>query len=203
MTATKPCTLTIIVQTCKSTSSILIRFFFFQAEAGIRALYVTGVQTCALPISSVHVTLRATLNVLSDQGVGLRLADEDAGRIESEYFDVTQFQPEAQNYPPAERQIRMNFQIRPDTLGRGSILLISTVYQPFNVGVAGSRRRDHLGPSDHPGATYTKKILAKIEEAALGPERGFLDLRQDFLRVRRPGVIRRAEVVAPAAAGYA
>src|SRR6267378_4311947 len=26
------------------------RFFFFQAEDGIRVLYVTGVQTCALPI---------------------------------------------------------------------------------------------------------------------------------------------------------
>src|SRR5204862_5658382 len=30
----------------------LVRFpFFFQAEDGIRDLYVTGVQTCALPIS--------------------------------------------------------------------------------------------------------------------------------------------------------
>src|SRR5215469_18886353 len=29
----------------------LIFFFFFQAEDGIRDLYVTGVQTCALPIS--------------------------------------------------------------------------------------------------------------------------------------------------------
>src|SRR5574340_1341745 len=27
-------------------------FFFFQAEDGIRALLVTGVQTCALPISA-------------------------------------------------------------------------------------------------------------------------------------------------------
>src|SRR5690349_23690354 len=27
------------------------KFFFFQAEDGIRDLYVTGVQTCALPIS--------------------------------------------------------------------------------------------------------------------------------------------------------
>src|SRR5204862_1970532 len=27
-------------------------FFFFQAEDGIRYLYVTGVQTCALPISA-------------------------------------------------------------------------------------------------------------------------------------------------------
>src|SRR5690349_22176760 len=29
-----------------------VDFFFFQAEDGIRDLYVTGVQTCALPISS-------------------------------------------------------------------------------------------------------------------------------------------------------
>src|SRR5690349_25047644 len=28
-----------------------VRCFFFQAEDGIRDLYVTGVQTCALPIS--------------------------------------------------------------------------------------------------------------------------------------------------------
>src|SRR5204862_1077646 len=32
--------------------SLTLSFFFFQAEDGIRDLYVTGVQTCALPISS-------------------------------------------------------------------------------------------------------------------------------------------------------
>src|SRR5204862_2146284 len=30
---------------------VRLPFFFFQAEDGIRDLYVTGVQTCALPIS--------------------------------------------------------------------------------------------------------------------------------------------------------
>src|SRR5204862_5815879 len=35
-----------------SRSSDFPRFFFFQAEDGIRDLYVTGVQTCALPISA-------------------------------------------------------------------------------------------------------------------------------------------------------
>src|SRR6266496_3986044 len=30
---------------------VIFFFFFFQAEDGIRDLYVTGVQTCALPIS--------------------------------------------------------------------------------------------------------------------------------------------------------
>src|SRR2546422_6755322 len=34
-------------------------FFFFQAEDGIRDVAVTGVQTCALPISTVTATARA------------------------------------------------------------------------------------------------------------------------------------------------
>src|SRR5688572_31760035 len=33
-------------------TSFLLFFFFFQAEDGIRDLTVTGVQTCALPIST-------------------------------------------------------------------------------------------------------------------------------------------------------
>src|SRR5256886_7034427 len=35
-------------------SVIIFFFFFFQAEDGIRDLTVTGVQTCALPISDVE-----------------------------------------------------------------------------------------------------------------------------------------------------
>src|SRR5205085_5140084 len=35
----------------------LYNFFFFQAEDGIRDLTVTGVQTCALPISTTHCGL--------------------------------------------------------------------------------------------------------------------------------------------------
>src|SRR5437868_9422929 len=35
-----------------------VSFFFFQAEDGIRDRNVTGVQTCALPISPSHSALR-------------------------------------------------------------------------------------------------------------------------------------------------
>src|SRR2546430_7711476 len=35
-------------------------FFFFQAEDGIRDLTVTGVQTCALPISPISVSTPTT-----------------------------------------------------------------------------------------------------------------------------------------------
>src|SRR5204863_6429040 len=35
---------------CAFVLLLSVSFFFFQAEDGIRDLYVTGVQTCALPI---------------------------------------------------------------------------------------------------------------------------------------------------------
>src|SRR2546421_9000495 len=46
------------LHSCFLTNSIyvLFFFFFFQAEDGIRDLIVTGVQTCALPISRRQVT---------------------------------------------------------------------------------------------------------------------------------------------------
>src|SRR5215471_6080459 len=46
-------------------------FFFFQAEDGIRDLYVTGVQTCALPISDIDVPV----TVLPDREAVLAGAD--------------------------------------------------------------------------------------------------------------------------------
>src|SRR6266496_4344869 len=39
-------------------------FFFFQAEDGIRDLYVTGVQTCALPISQFGRRVTAAGNIV-------------------------------------------------------------------------------------------------------------------------------------------
>src|SRR2546430_7003706 len=62
---------------------IEVIFFFFQAEDGIRDLTVTGVQTCALPISDIVVGvaevgidsdgLMAVLNgvlVVAQKGIG-------------------------------------------------------------------------------------------------------------------------------------
>src|SRR5699024_2137998 len=43
-------TCTPLLSTCCQKSTSLAPFFFFQAEDGIRARNVTGVQTCALPI---------------------------------------------------------------------------------------------------------------------------------------------------------
>src|SRR5258708_30049019 len=45
-------------------------FFFFQAEDGIRDDLVTGVQTCALPISMVHVRLGRVVFGVGDPKAG-------------------------------------------------------------------------------------------------------------------------------------
>src|SRR5690606_40397743 len=46
--------LELLITTCFLISSSLHWiFFFFQAEDGIRDFHVTGVQTCALPISTI------------------------------------------------------------------------------------------------------------------------------------------------------
>src|SRR5690349_23013336 len=49
------------MMSCYYISAILMclfLFFFFQAEDGIRDLYVTGVQTCALPIYDAIAAFR-------------------------------------------------------------------------------------------------------------------------------------------------
>src|SRR5215469_2610528 len=49
---------------------LLLFFFFFQAEDGIRDLYVTGVQTCALPISIGYTGWRNTHRERRDRAAG-------------------------------------------------------------------------------------------------------------------------------------
>src|SRR2546422_4921674 len=63
-------------------------FFFFQAEDGIRDVAVTGVQTCALPISagfesgvdrggrcrSLHADQRQVRLFLAEEGTGIGIA---------------------------------------------------------------------------------------------------------------------------------
>src|SRR5690606_4438452 len=51
----------------------------FQAEDGIRAFHVTGVQTCALPISYIHA--EDELHVHPGQIVRLTLLMHPAGRV--------------------------------------------------------------------------------------------------------------------------
>src|SRR5690606_39881054 len=64
-------------------------FFFFQAEDGIRDFHVTGVQTCALPISSrVPITAKVAARMISTAGADQVLTvDLHADQIQG-FFDI-------------------------------------------------------------------------------------------------------------------
>src|SRR5437762_10529194 len=72
---------------------ILIFFFFFQAEDGIRDTSVTGVQTCALPISCDVIDLSAPSVNSPDQPNRRRLMQgefdmTDATKIAHRYIEL-------------------------------------------------------------------------------------------------------------------
>src|SRR5256886_7048518 len=82
-------------------------FFFFQAEDGIRDLTVTGVQTCALPISALEQgremqpgekELRVEAQRLTIGRLGLR---EVAGHV----LDATEMMPAAGVSRSEERRV--------------------------------------------------------------------------------------------------
>src|SRR5690606_40867421 len=75
--------------------------FFFQAEDGIRDFHVTGVQTCALPISYEHALGLADANrltfvhpyddpdVIAGQGtIGMEILRQHAGPLDAIFVPI-------------------------------------------------------------------------------------------------------------------
>src|SRR2546430_3515230 len=60
--------------------SFIYFFFFFQAEDGIRDLTVTGVQTCALPISRMHEVYWGCFERPATGAVAAAAHDEQVGK---------------------------------------------------------------------------------------------------------------------------
>src|SRR5256884_4140782 len=75
---------------CSSSWLLLGFVFFFQAEDGIRDVAVTGVQTCALPISAGRIlnpkTARSQVIGAMTMGVGAALMEELAVDKRFGYF---------------------------------------------------------------------------------------------------------------------
>src|SRR5260370_4964256 len=73
-------------------------FFFFQAEDGIRDSSVTGVQTCALPISSSSPSFRPPSNSSTGSWV-IKFAELDGGRKEGELLEPLATEKSDPGYP--------------------------------------------------------------------------------------------------------
>src|SRR5438309_7799282 len=65
-------------------------FFFFQAEDGIRDGTVTGVQTCALPISISYLKIDAAVEREQVERVGRFKASRDAAKVERRLKQVAE-----------------------------------------------------------------------------------------------------------------
>src|SRR5256886_4596343 len=61
-------------------------FFFFQAEDGIRDLTVTGVQTCALPISVLPVSPDVLEKEIAERDMRETLSDGPSDRFRHSQF---------------------------------------------------------------------------------------------------------------------
>src|SRR6266576_6743874 len=94
-------------------------FFFFQAEDGIRDLYVTGVQTCALPILAEVTGIDIASHTIeaSSSGVGIRKIGFDylvvATGMRPSYFGHDEFA----RYAPALKNLNDAETIRAKILG--------------------------------------------------------------------------------------
>src|SRR5256885_5965326 len=67
---------------------VFLFFFFFQAEDGIRDYKVTGVQTCALPISDLQFTVEPTTHPASDDQRAQILANPGFGQYFSDHMAI-------------------------------------------------------------------------------------------------------------------
>src|SRR5256885_1324404 len=63
---------------------IMYFFFFFQAEDGIRDYKVTGVQTCALPISNRHMELASVVGGIAHANGLMSRVNNRAARDDEE-----------------------------------------------------------------------------------------------------------------------
>src|SRR5256886_9696067 len=70
----------------------MLIFFFFQAEDGIRDLTVTGVQTCALPISALSTNLELARRSLSPLTAAQlpRILTQSGRRLSEQPIDLSQ-----------------------------------------------------------------------------------------------------------------
>src|SRR6266403_73373 len=76
-------------------------FFFFQAEDGIRDLYVTGVQTCALPTVDITATPESAVHLRRCDGSFTPLPAGLTGPVVSHHRRTTTRAPIASTRPKA------------------------------------------------------------------------------------------------------
>lgn len=118
--------------------------------------------------ASVRVTEAAALKAVTDLGLPIEI--NQPGLIETRYFDIVSYRPEADVYPRSERLVRFRVIVTPDSSRAGAHLAVLSMYSPFTMGSGRtvSRRDERPTPRDHPANDLVDEIVDKAIDIAEG-----------------------------------
>lgn len=114
------------------------------------------------------VTHAAVVRAVTDLGLPLRLTDAVAGVVETDYVDVSSYEPDAVSYPAGERRVRFRVLVAPDETDPASRLTVFAVYTPFRTGLSNVRRGERAIPSDHPAMDLVRRVVEEVRKIAEG-----------------------------------
>lgn len=113
------------------------------------------------------VVFQAALKAVTDQGLPIREASEGTRVIQTDYVDVSSFDPAGSAlYPANERLVRFRVLVSPDPQGRGAAVAIFGIYAPFRTGFSTSERNERAIPRDHPAMVVVRRIRDDVAKAA-------------------------------------
>lgn len=112
-----------------------------------------------------NVVYQAALQAFADQSLPIRSTDPDGGVLESEYFDVAQFERgDMSGYTAAERMIRIRVMIGLDSVKvQDAHIAIQAIYSPYSDPESQTKRSERAIPSSHPGMEVVKALMAAVK----------------------------------------
>jgi hypothetical protein len=117
--------------------------------------------------ASPAVVYQAALKAVTDQGLPIREASQGTRVIQTDYVDISSFDPQGSTlYPPNERLVRFRVLVGPAPQGPGSAIAIFGIYAPFRTGFSTSERNERAVPHDHPAMGVVRRIRDDVAKAA-------------------------------------
>jgi len=116
--------------------------------------------------ASPSVVFQAAVKAVTDQGLPLREAEPTTRVIQTDYVDISSFDPMGSSqYPPSERLVRFKLLIGSAPESPGSVVAIFGIYAPFRTGFSTSERNERAVPRDHPAMGIVREMRDAIAKS--------------------------------------
>jgi hypothetical protein len=116
--------------------------------------------------ASPSVVFQAAVKAVTDQGLPLREAEPTTRVIQTDYVDISSFDPMGSSqYPASERLVRFRLLVGSNPQGDGSVVAIFGIYAPFRSGYSTSERNERAVPRDHPAMGVVREMRDAIAKS--------------------------------------